>query len=347
MSQDNRTTRFLMGGDVAPIRAAGAGMFGDVAAMFRRAGVAFFNLELPLSARGEAIRGKAIVMRGPPADIDGIVQAGLTCVNLANNHVLDFGDAALFDTLQLLDRSRIGRFGAGRTIAEAEQSHIVERSGIRIGFLGYSTTLPVGFAATAERAGVNPIHVHTAYQPKANLLEYPGTAPQIVTWAEPADLERMCAAVAALRARVDVVIVYVHWGTSMSPYVNDFQREIATAAIDAGAHALFGGHQHVVSAIEFYKGCPIVHGAGNLLFDIEPSFFNDETRKSFLFGATIGIDGLRDCHLLPVNTGVHVPPRLLAGDDPLWKSIYVDVQKHSARFGTQLAAHGDVIEVCP
>jgi poly-gamma-glutamate synthesis protein (capsule biosynthesis protein) len=336
---------FLTGGDVAPIRQSGLGIFGDVARLFRGAGVSFFNLELPLSERGEAVRGKGICHRGLPVNAEGLVETGVACVNLANNHVLDFGDAAMFDTIDLLDGKAIGYFGAGRNSNEACRPWVVEKNGMQIGFIGYTTTLPTGFASTADRPGVNPLQVYTAYQPKAHLLEYPGTAPQILSWTDPAHLQRLKDDIAALRARVDIVIVYVHWGASMSAHVHDFQREIGRAAVDAGAHAVFGGHQHVVSAIEFYRDCPIVHGSGNLLFDTRPAFFTAETLKTFLFGATLTSEGLRDCYLLPVKTGVHEPPRPLSRRDPLWKSIVEDLQQHSRAFGTQLTPREDALEV--
>ena len=336
---------FLTGGDVAPIRKTGLGMFGDIAPLFQRADVSFFNLELPLSDRGEPARGKAIFHRGMPVNIDGLAEVGVSCVNLANNHVLDYGDVAMFDTIDLLDRKAIGHFGAGRNIDEARKGYIVEKNGTRIGFLGYSTTLPTGFAATSGCPGVNPLQAYTAYQTKGSLLEYPGTGPQIISWTDPLHLQRLRNDIETFRKQVNVLIVYVHWGTSMSPQVHDFQREIGKAAIDAGAHALFGGHQHVMSAIDFYKGCPIVHGSANLLFDTWASFFTEETLKTFLFGATIEADGLRDCYLLPVKTGVDVPPLLLSCRDPQWKAICEGLQRHSRAFGTQLTAREDAIEV--
>ncbi|MCC7487028.1 MAG: CapA family protein [Burkholderiales bacterium] len=337
---------FLTGGDVAPVGRGGQGIFGDVAPLFRRADVSFFNLELPLSERGEAVRGKSICHRGLPAVADGLREAGVSCVNLANNHVLDFGDAALHDTLDLLDARAIGRFGAGRSLDEARRRCVVGKNGLRVGFLGYTTTLPAGFAATADHPGVNPLQAYTAYQAKASLVEYPGTAPRVVTWTDSAHLQRLRAEVAAAAADLDCLIVYVHWGTSMSPEVHDFQREIGTAAIDAGAHAVFGGHQHVISAIGHHRGRPIVHGSANLLFDTRPAFFTAETLKTFLFGATIGPDGLRDCYVLPVRTGVNEPPRPLGRGDPLWQSIADDIGRHSSPFGTRLTARGDVLEVC-
>jgi len=336
---------FLTGGDVAPIRKTARGMFGDIAALFKRADVSFFNLEAPLSDRGEAVRGKPICFRGLPAMIDGIAEAGLSCANLANNHMLDYGADAMLDTIDLLERTGIGRFGAGRNLDEARRGHIIDKGGLRIGFLGYTSTLPTGFPATADRPGVNPLQAYTAYQPRSSLLEYPGTAPRIVSWTDPDDLQRLRNDIEALLKEVNVLLVYVHWGASMSPQVHDFQDEIGKAAIDAGAHAVFGGHQHVVSSIQFYRGRPIVHGSGNLLFDPRPSFFTEETLKTFLFGATIGADGLTNCYLLPARTGVDESPHLLPRRDPGWKAILEDLQRHSRAFETRITARDDAIEV--
>ncbi|OGA39085.1 MAG: hypothetical protein A3G24_14055 [Betaproteobacteria bacterium RIFCSPLOWO2_12_FULL_62_13] len=137
-------------------------------------------------------------------------------------------------------------------------------------------------------ARVHPQHVRSAHQLTHHLL------------AESDGSDTALLAAVLSRAKVDLapgcraIQPTRHWGSSMSPHVHDFQREIGTAAIDAGAHAVFGGHQHVVSAIEFYKRCPIVHCSGNLLFDKWEPFFNEETLKTFLFGATVDADGLRD-----------------------------------------------------
>ena len=338
---------FLTGGDVAPVRKNGSGMLGEIAARFQQADVTFLNLEHALSEQGELLRGKAYFHRGNPAHVDGLAEAGLTCVNIANNHILDFGDSALFETIDRLDQKAIGHFGAGRNIDEARQSHIVEKNGIRFGFLGYTTTLPIGFAATPSSAGVNPLQVYTAYQPRANPFEYPGVTPAIVTRTDPVQLQRLRDDVAALGKRADIVIVYVHWGSSMSPCVHDFQREIGKAAIDAGAHAVFGGHQHVLSAIEFHNRRPIVHCSGNLLFDKWEPFFTDETLKTFLFGATVDSDGLRNCYLLPAKNGVGTPPLLLTRRDPLWQEIIDDLRTQCREFGTQLTAREDAVEVRP
>jgi poly-gamma-glutamate capsule biosynthesis protein CapA/YwtB (metallophosphatase superfamily) len=337
------TASFLTGGDVAPMRERGTGMLGEVAALFRAAEVTFVNLEHALSVSGGLTRGRERFHRGPPNNADGLAEAGLSCVNIANNHVFDYGDESFFETLEELDRRSIPHFGAGANLAEARKPVVITRGKLRVGFLGYTTTLPRGFAATDSTPGVNPLNVRTAYEAKRHLAEYPGVAPHIVTMTEPADLRRLREDVTALAAQADVILVYVHWGTSMTPYVHDFQTEIGHAAIDAGAHAVFGGHQHVICAVEFYRGCPIVHGSGNLLFDKWEPFFTEETLKTFLFGATLEPGKVRDIYALPVKNGVNTPPSPLPQSDPMWQQIYRELETRSQPFATQVAVDGDRI----
>lgn len=339
------TLNFMTGGDVAPIRQSGIGMFGELASKFRSADVSFVNLEHSLSTRGALSRGRERFHRGTPNNADGLREAGLSCVNIANNHILDYDDEGLMETLDALNERGIPCFGAGANLEQARKPCVVERSGMRVGFLGYTTTLPRGFAASESVSGVNPLNVHTAYQARRNLPEYPGVAPHIVTWTEPADLQRMRVDIQSLAGKVDLVMVYVHWGTSMIPYIHDFQKEIGHAAIDAGAHAVFGGHQHVVCGIEFYQGFPIVHGSGNLLFDKWEPFFTDETLKTFLVGATLEPGKVRDIFVLPVKNGVGVPPALLPRSSPIWAEIHADLVHQSRTFGTGIAARGDRIEI--
>jgi hypothetical protein len=112
---DMHTAAFMTGGDLAPSRENATGMLGEVAARFRTADISFLNLENGLSQKGERFRGKPFYHRGAPKHVQALLDAGFACVNIANNHVLDFGDPALFETLDILDANRIGRFGAGAT----------------------------------------------------------------------------------------------------------------------------------------------------------------------------------------------------------------------------------------
>lgn len=338
----------VFGGDIAPIRAVTADMFGDLTWTIADADLAVANLEIALTDRGERTRGKHIAERGPPQAIEALVQAGFDAVNIANNHVLDYGTDALRDTLDRLGAARLPCFGAGRNAGEAAAPIVLERGGLRIGLLGYTSTLPQGFAATADGPGVNPLRALTFYRPTRNPEEYPGSAMAIETRPVAEDLARMVSDIRHLKERADVVLVYQHWGASMTEQVLEFQRAIGHAAIDAGAAGVFGGHQHVISAIEFYNGRPIVHGMGNLLFDIIVPFLTEITHRTFLFRATITREGLSDCEVVPCRAGVvgvYDTPIALSPGSEGGRTIVETLQRLSAPFGTRIAVAGERVLV--
>lgn len=339
--------RLLFGGDIAPVRSDPSGMFGDLEPLIGEADLALANLEIALSDAATPFRGKIYPHKGTPVSAEGLARAGFDAVNLANNHMLDFGEQALFDTMALLDQVGVCRFGAGSDLAEAERPLVLERGGLSIGVIGLTTTLPTGFAAGEGVAGVNPLRVLTSYRQFRNPDEYPGTAPIVETAPVGEDLDRLTGAVRALKGWTDIVLVYAHWGTSMSEAVQDFQHAIGRAAIDAGADAVFGGHQHVVSGVEFHRGRPIVHGLGNLVFDFVVPFFTEATRRTVVFTATLTASGVEDCRLIPCRTGVGSPVAVLDPEDGDGLTIAETVRRLSAPLGTEVGVESGRIVVRP
>ena len=341
------TVSFLTGGDIAPDRASAKGMFGSLGKLFRDADFSFANLENALSTRGELMKGKATKHRGHPSLVAGLVDAGFDAVGIANNHLLDFGVPSLEETMVTLRRARIPFTGAGMDLEDAGSPVVLDRGGLKVGLLAYSSVLPQGHAAGPEEAGVNPLRVRTSYTPLRNLDEYPASEPVIHSWAVPEDLARMKEEIARLKTEVDLVFVYQHWGASMRHEVHEHQREIGHAAIDAGACAVFGGHQHVLSAIEFHKGRPIVHCIGNLIFDEVEPFFTEATLQSFLLGGRLDEEGLGDLHLIPCRCGVGGAPRLLSPKRGEGRAIVDMMQKFSASYGTDISVRDGEVAVSP
>lgn len=336
----------IFGGDVAPLRDNPANMFGELTETIRGADLAVANLEFALSDRGAPLRGKIYPHKGPAGALSALVDARFDAVNLANNHMLDFGEEPLLDTLDSLAEAGIAAFGAGRNATDAARPVVLERGGLKIGLLGFTTTLPTGFAASDDAPGVDPFRVVTTYRPFRNLEEYPGSQAVVETRAVAEDLARLVARIEALKADTDLVLVYAHWGTSMTEAVHDFQREIGHAAIEAGAAAVFGGHQHVVSAVEFHRGCPIVHGLGNLVFDFVAPFFTEATQRAIVFGAHMTKDGLEHCRLICCRTGVNGPVACLNPEVGEGAILATTLKRLSEPLGTEIAVHRSHIDVC-
>ncbi|MCR3923006.1 MAG: CapA family protein, partial [Firmicutes bacterium] len=195
-----------------------------------------------------------------------LAKAGFKAFNLANN--CTFGAEPIKTTLKQLDEAGIAHTGAGMNIAEAKKPAIIDVNGYRIGIVSGGTAVfwPIGHAATEKEAGVVPIPVTTSYQPNSRYMEMPGAPPKVLTVVHPEYIKDLQEQINALRQEVDIVVAFFHFGLSSRREIVDYQRELAHAAIDAGADVVLGSHTHVIQPIEVYKNRPIVYGMGQVIY---------------------------------------------------------------------------------
>lgn len=194
-------------------------------------------------------------------------QASVAVVGNANN--VNYGAPAIRSSLDCLDALGIAFTGAGRDRAEAYRPQIVERDETRFGFMQRTSVYWThGHEAEEETPGVAVLPGHTAYRPRVEdlrSLTRPGTAPEVLTWVERQDLQSHARDIALLREQCDILVASQHWG--LDGEVLDYQRQIAQNAVDAGADIVFGHGPHVPLPVEWYRGAPIVYGAGSFSFE--------------------------------------------------------------------------------
>jgi poly-gamma-glutamate capsule biosynthesis protein CapA/YwtB (metallophosphatase superfamily) len=245
-----------------------------VADVLNAADITFGQLEEPLSNRGKQQLFSGI--GGPRYDGDEVmdtakkarqlVEAGFDILSFATNHTMDRSEESLFDTIDAVRGAGIAFVGAGVDIAAAREPRIVERDGVTVGFLAYCSVLPYGYQATEERPGTVPVRARTSYE---QIDWRPGTRPRIHSEAYEEDVALMVADIAALRPKVDVLAVSIHWGIHFEPAtVAQYQRQVGRAAIDAGADIVIGHHAHILKGVDVYKGKAIVYSLNN--FSLRP-----------------------------------------------------------------------------
>lgn len=212
--------------------------FGGIAGILSGADILFGNLETPLvedpgrPVAPEILPGFGGETRAAPL----LSAAGFSILSLANNHIMDYGPEGLRSTIRSLREAGIQVVGAGETIQEARRPVILERNGLRIGFLAYAS--PGRHSATTDRAGAAPL--------EAAEIER--------------DLER-------LRDRADLAVLSLHFGLVYSDYPRPEDQALARRLCSAGAHAILGHHPHVLQGVERLEGRRIAYSLGELLFD--------------------------------------------------------------------------------
>jgi poly-gamma-glutamate synthesis protein (capsule biosynthesis protein) len=241
--------------------------FAKIAKTLRSADLVFANLECcfyePGTERSVEDEGFYATLKSAEA----LTLAGVHAIGNANN--VNYGAPAIRSSLQRLDELGIPHTGAGRNREEALRPVILERDGIHCGFLQHTSVFwSHGHEATDDYPGVATVKAHTAYRPRVEELKTltrPGMPPEVVTWADPQALTRFRDAIADLRRRVDFVVASNHWGLDRE--VLQYQREIAHAAVDAGADLVMGHGPHFPLGIEVYRDKPIFYGLGSFSFE--------------------------------------------------------------------------------
>jgi poly-gamma-glutamate synthesis protein (capsule biosynthesis protein) len=245
--------------------------FARVQDEFRAADIVFCNLECCLydPPRGPATETEGF-FASPLIGGEALRLAGIDAVGIANN--VNYGEAAIAASVNRLEELGISHTGGGVNQAAARAPVIVERGGIRYGFLQRSSVYwPTNHEAGANSAGIAVIRAHTAYQlpmhktrPGIPPMNRPGIPPVIITWADPDYLRAFTDDVATVRSQVDILVASFHWG--LDKEVLAYMREIAHAAIDAGADLVIGHGPHYSLPIEVYRGKAICYGLGSFMF---------------------------------------------------------------------------------
>jgi poly-gamma-glutamate synthesis protein (capsule biosynthesis protein) len=237
--------RLLLGGDIqlsryvwltAQRRKDPTYPFHKIRQFLEGADIAFANLECVFVENPPFFEDR-MVFRTHPSMVEGLKAAGIDIVSTANNHCRDAGSHGLEFTLQHLEQHGIAAVGTALTPQDTTKGTVIERKGVRFGFLAY----------TFDQRNGN----HLTNDPRIAML----------------DESTVGRDVEALRTRCDVVIVSMHAGWEYWTTPNALQQRFAHAAIDGGAAVVAGHHPHVVQPVEEYKGGVIFYSLGNLVFD--------------------------------------------------------------------------------
>jgi poly-gamma-glutamate synthesis protein (capsule biosynthesis protein) len=211
-------------------------VFGPIADVLRSADLAMVNLETPISGEPLA-RTAPLLFDAPPAMLHALAAAGVDVVSTANNHVFDQRRAGAEATWKHLAEAGLKGVGTGPSEAAAWAPLILEKHGMRIGFLSFTRWL---------NGARNPVEPETS--PHVAYVPYRGKVGG--SWHSP---ESAVELVRAAARRCDALIVAIHWGVEYSHTPNPEDRKLARALLEAGALAIIGHHPHVLQPIEPYR----------------------------------------------------------------------------------------------
>lgn len=292
-------------GGIIPTQGVEAIFAPTLSLLGQAAQVTVANLESPLTTATAHHPTKPIYFKASPANVAGLVYAGIDVVTLANNHIYDYLEPGLQETQAVVADAGILHSGAGLDSYEAYLPVFHTQSGASIAFL-----------ASSDRTGQ-----YGNYQPYLNAgLNKPGFA-----YMTAYDIGRQ---IALVRAHADLVIVETHSGdeygqipregldpteaadpygdeeyaaSSVRPTARD--RVIRRSAIDAGADLVVSHHPHVIQGFEVYNGRLIAHSLGNFIFDLR----YPETFPTMVLNAKADEGGFYEFTVVPAYIDDWIP----------------------------------------
>lgn len=275
--------RVLLGGDFCPILRVGelirkqefSDLYGDMLPVLQDKDLSILNLESPLTTGTNRISKSGPHLKGPSLTVEAIRFGGFDLVSLANNHMMDFGQQGLEDTIATCNSAGLKFVGAGMKGEEAARGLELNAGGENITVLAFAEN---EFGIARENAaGVNPLNPISNYH----------------------DIRRA-------KERSPNVIVVIHGGHEYFPLPSPRMIQTYRFFAEAGATLIVNHHQHVVSGYEVHQGVPIFYGLGNFLFDSKgtssPGFHSGMAVKASLENGNV-----REFSIVPFSQCVNRP----------------------------------------
>lgn len=342
--------------------------------VLRGADVTFGQLETSFASSGSRLPQARHAVLARPDGAAALGRAGFNVISMAGNHCMDWGREAFFETRAHLEAAGIAVVGAGADIAEARRPVIrTLGDGTRLAVLAYSSILPHSYWADERRPGCAPMRAHTVYEQIEH--DQPGTPARIHTFPHREDLAAMEADIRAAKQQADVVVVSQHWGIHfVRAEIADYQRDVARAAIAAGADAILGGHAHILKGCELIDGKPVFHSLCNFATDLrmdethakskswneirvlaeewEPDFeglynFPEAARLSMIARLEIGGGKLLRAGFLPLHIGRDAVPHIVQPGSAEHARVvdYLDAVTREAGLNARYRTGPDMVEL--
>lgn len=209
--------------------------FSKVKKYFEKDDLSIGNMEVPIGNENLTSSGTGYNFCAPMWVGDIISNLGFEVLSTANNHAYDRGQDGIISTIDYFkNNSNILTVGTFKEKSDIENLNIIEKNGIKFGFLAYT-----------YNTNIIPDTDHEymiSYFRKVNSMEIPNEKK-----------EQIKKEVTSLKEQVDVVIVMMHWGDEYTFTLNDNQKTMTNFLNELGVDIIIGNHAHNIQTMEWIE----------------------------------------------------------------------------------------------
>ena len=234
----------------------------------RNADIFMINNEFTFTSRGTPTVNKKFTFRANPGNVSMYEEMGVDIVSVANNHIYDYGEISLLDTLDTLEQAEIPYVGAGRNLQEAMTPVYYIANGMKIAFVS---------ATQIERNSVPD--TKEARQDSAGVLRCMNP-------------DNLLLVIEEAKKNSDYVILYIHWGTESQEAIDWLQEQQAPIYAQAGVDLIIGDHPHCLQKMDSVEGVPVIYSLGNF-------WFNSRTQNSCVVKVALRAGEMESFQFIP------------------------------------------------
>ena len=220
--------------------------------------IAYYNQETPTGDDSIAYSGYPMFYT-PSAYVDAMQDVGFNTVSLASNHSLDKGEKGVLNTIKYFKTTDMLYNGMNDSEEMRNNFTIKEKNNITYTMLSYTT--------------------------KTNGLSTPKGKEYLLNIY---DKEQVKKDIEAVRDKVDVLIVAMHWGIEYINMPNDEEKEIAEYLSSLGVDIIIGNHPHILQPITKIGDTIVMYSLGNFISN-QFGGTNGDWNKLIGFMATLDI----------------------------------------------------------
>lgn len=215
--------------------------------------IAYYNQETILGGKELGVSDYP-TFNSPQEVGDAMIDAGFNLVSLASNHTMDSGEKAVLSSREYWDsKEGVLAVGSYASFEDRDQERIVSKNNITYTMLNYTY-------------GTNGIRVPSGKEYLVNV------------WPTDLDLndvesdtkyqeykEQVKKDIEAVRDKVDVLIVAMHWGVEYTHEPTEYEKDMAEYLASLGVDIIIGAHPHVIQPVTWIDDTLVIYSLGNFI----------------------------------------------------------------------------------
>ena len=217
--------------------------------------IAYYNQETILGGTANGLKLNDYPTFNSPQEVgDAMIDAGFNLVSLATNHTVDSGKRAVLNSREYWNKQEnvqaVGSYSSDEE-KKALETKVLESNGITYAMLNYTygtNGMPVSDSYLVNvwptDLDLNIVSSDTKYQ------AYKETVKK--------DIE-------AIRNKVDVLIVAMHWGVEYTHTPTQYEKDMAKFLADNDVDIIIGTHPHVIQPVEWIDDTIVFYSLGNFI----------------------------------------------------------------------------------